>query len=92
MNKRELLDELRKLHDELLQLDDVDPPTLEALGQLIGSMNHLMDQSEEPGASTADVAGLRQGIYEQVERFETNHPMVTRFVAQLTDLLGMMGI
>ena len=99
MNEEELLTKLKVLHAELASLDDVDEPTREMLGQIASDINELVDrkaqraQAPEPSDDTADGnAASTSDISDRIEKFETDHPAVTRFLAQMTDLLAMLGI
>lgn len=99
MPKTELNDRLRNLHAELSDINNelgstqhVDDETMNALGQLVADVGGLVDRTKEViMTEEADISELQE-LNDRVLRFETEHPRLTRFVSQMTDLLAMMGI
>lgn len=95
---QEVLQRLRELHDELLSIneklggsDQVDEPTIDALGQLITDVSGIIDNAR--GVQDADPDGpARNELMQRITRLESDHPKVTSFLAQIVDLLGMSGI
>lgn len=97
MPKTELLVRLRELHEELSSINDdlrsadqVDEESIDALGQLVTDVSGLVDQAREVN-SIEDSAG-HHDLLDRISQFETQHPRVTGFLSQVTDLLAMMGI
>ena len=98
MPNTELLVRLRELHEELSSINDdlkvaeqVDDESIDALGQLVTDVSDLVDQAHEinlPDESTAE----HHDLLDRISQFETQHPRVTGFLSQITDLLAMMGI
>ncbi len=92
MEKKELLTRLESLQQELLEQADVDQNTLDDLGTLVTTMNSLVEHHSSANRNSKETASLRHRLVNQIEQFETNHPFVTKFLSQMTDFLGMMGI
>ncbi len=97
MTNTDLLIRLRALHEELSTMNDdlsssetIDEETIEALGQLITDVNVLVDQARENNGQEG--ATVHNDVLDRISRFETQHPRVTRFLSQVTDILAMMGI
>lgn len=97
MTNTDMLIRLRELHEELSTMNDdlssgetVDEATIEALGQLITDVNGLVDQAR--GSGDSDEIPESNDVLDRISRFETQHPRVTAFLSQVTDILAMMGI
>ncbi|MFT7630189.1 MAG: hypothetical protein ACI87E_001195 [Mariniblastus sp.] len=98
MSKTELLIRLRDLHEDLsginIDLDSkeqIDEDTIDALGQLATDVGGLIDQAKDLVENdSSDEA--HQDLLDRVASFDTQHPKVTRFLSQMTDLLGLIGI
>ena len=97
MTNTDLLIRLRELHTELSTMNDdlsssepVDDDTIDALGQLITDVNVLVDQARE--ANAIDEETHQNDVMDRISRFESQHPRVTSFLSQVTDILAMMGI
>ena len=96
MTNTDLLIRLRNLHEELsaINLDvepgeQVDDSTIDALGQLVTDVGTLIDQAK--GVSEeSDVD--HKTLVDRVVEFDREHPRVSRFLTQMTDLLAMVGI
>ena len=100
MSNVELLYKLRNLHEELSFINDdlesvkqVDEETIDALGQLVTDVSQLIDRAKESASQAEEPdLGERHDLLDQIMKFETDHPRVTRFLSQVTDVLAMMGI
>lgn len=101
MTKSEILAKLRNLHEELNSINDdcrlseqVDEETIDALGQLITDAVDMLDHPQVAEVPQGDQqpAFDHSVLKDRIEQFETDHPHVTRFLSQFTDLLAMMGI
>ena len=98
MSNVEILIKLRDLHEELSVLNDdmksaekVDDETIDALGQLVTDVGELVDRAKQKAEDEPEPAEASQ-IMDRIHRFETDHPGVTRFLSQLTDVLAMIGV
>ena len=100
MTNTDILIKLRDLHEELSNINDdlkvaeqVDEQTIDALGQLVTDVGSLMDRTSEINESAeAGDAEHPDQLMARVRQFESDHPSVTRFLSQVTDVLGMFGI
>ena len=74
----------------LQAVDRIDEETREALGQLVTDVGAIMDHDRSAG----DVEDLteRHALLDRIMKFETDHPRVTRFLSQITDVLVLLGI
>ncbi len=98
MSNVEILIKLRDLHEELSGINDdmrstekVDDETIDALGQLVTDVGVLVDQARQMSAEATDVPERNQ-LLSRIQQFESDHPGVSRFLSQVTDVLGMIGI
>jgi len=98
MTNTDLLVRLRDLHEELSSInsDDkqgghVDEETIDALGQLVTDVGQLVDKSTET-IGGIEVADEHQDLLDRIVQFNNEHPSVSQFLTQMTDLLAMMGI
>ena len=98
MTTTKLLIKLRDLHEELAAIHEdqqIDDQMVEALGQLVSDIGQLVDRapsSSETNPPSVDGAQLMDRIMDLECQFETQHPRISQFLSQLTDVLAMMGI
>ena len=99
MAKTDLLIRLRELHEELSSINDdlnsaeqVDEATIDALGQLVTDVGGLVDHAKEVTEEAIEEPQESHELVERIMKFETEHPRVTGFLSQVTDLLAMIGI
>jgi hypothetical protein len=98
MSKTEILVKLRSLHEDLAAINDnrklaeqVDEQTIDALGQLITDIGLILDRKQTE--KTQEVTAFSEhDLVERVQNFESKHPLVGRFLTQVSDLLGNMGV
>lgn len=80
---------LDQLHRELLAIKEVDPQTLESLQLIAVDIRNLLEKRDEPiTRQESEVSSIR----DQIEKLESEHPLVTRFLSQMTDFLAQLGI
>lgn len=94
MTKADLLIKLRDLHEELSTINDdlqneekVDEETIDALGEIVTDVSRLVDVAKENAGLSDD-----EEVLDRILQFQSDHPNVTRFLSQVTDMLAMMGI
>ncbi|MGI9519198.1 MAG: DUF4404 family protein [Pirellulaceae bacterium] len=99
MANPELLMKLRQLHEELSlmeaelnRLDGVDESTIDALGQLTTDVSALVDRANQITKADEPAAAHESDVFDRIHKFESEHPQVTRFLSQLTDVLASIGI
>lgn len=84
-----LTQRLDQLHRELFAMKEVDPQTIESLKLVAIDIRNLLEKRDVPIAKReSDVSSIRG----QIERLESEHPIVTRFLSQVTDVLAQLGI
>jgi hypothetical protein len=98
MTKTDVLVRLRELHEKLSAINedlkdsnDVDEATIEALGQLVSDISVAVDSAKSESGNGAD-AWSPNTLQERVLNIESQHPRITGFLSELSDLLGMLGI
>jgi hypothetical protein len=80
---------LAELHQELENVDSVDPALLELLKQVDGDIHELLE-SQSPAAEETSALMLR--IEELGASFAAKHPATERFFQELISTLGRLGI
>ena len=88
---RDLHEELSSINDDLKSADQVDEDSIDALGQLVTDVSNLVDQAREINVDE-DENPEHHDLLDRISKFETQHPRVSGFLSQVTDLLAMMGI
>ncbi len=99
MSNPELLNRLRDLHEELADINEeikstqqIDDETASALGEIVKDVGNLVDQTREASPSTAEDHNEHSELHDRIIKFEADHPQVTSFLTQISELLAMMGI
>lgn len=87
MSKEAFLLRLEELVGELNAMRSTDPASLEALRQVSADLRTLLEQEKDAKPATL-VAVAR----DRIEQLECEHPVVARFLAELTDSLALLGI
>ncbi len=90
--RKKLLAGLAELHNELKDAQDLEKPVMDALLEVAADIRALAERRDSEGAGLAGDVEQHSFLSEQVAKFETNHPAATRFLSQLTELLGSIGI
>ena len=89
MTKENLLRQLEQLRQELLTIGELDRQSTASLQCLLSDIQNLLEQPDRYAApDEAEAKSLR----DQIERFESEHPAMTRFLSQLTESLASLGI
>lgn len=96
MSKEEMLQRLNYLHLELTEInrdlgedETVDEATVDALGQLVTDVGGLIERAND--LIETEAHGQQQ-VRDRIQEFQIDHPRVSQFLTQVTDLLAMMGI
>ena len=84
-----LLQRLERLHQELANVKEVDSRTIESLERLNADFRRLL---ESPKSDETDTPSEVTSIREQIEQLNSAHPLVVRFVSQVTEGLASLGI
>lgn len=91
---RDLHVELSDINEDLTSVNKVDEETVDALGQLVTDVGALVDRANHIVGSVDSIEPELQhaDLMDRIKRFENDHPRVTRFLSQVTDLIAMIGI
>lgn len=84
MNNQELTELLRKLHDELDDIKDVDEKSLQLLRDLEKDIDDVLERSDQDSV----VERIRNAIRE----FEVTHPSLTAMLSEISNILSNAGI
>ena len=84
--RAELEATLSKLHDQLNDVTDLDEGDAEQLRRSVAEIQATLDRQDVSSFS------LAQRLHERVQEFGDSHPVLTREVGRVADLLGQMGI
>ncbi len=85
MNNQELHDLLVKVHDEIEQTDAIDEKSRELLRDLDEHIRNLIEG--EPHA-----AGVAEQLEFAIQHFEVTHPVFSKLLTRLMEILSGAGI
>ena len=88
MSRHELHEPLERLQAEIEKLGEDDEAIKERMTQLVTDLEHRLGSAEEPEHEPQLIEGLRQNI----ERIEVEHPRLTGVLNQIMVELSNMGI
>ena len=86
MSDEEIRQTLTRLHQELENADHVEPELQALLKQVDADIHKVLGASGEPAE------GLAERVEELVAQFAAAHPQAERFLRELVDSLGKLGI
>jgi DNA polymerase III sliding clamp (beta) subunit (PCNA family) len=92
---RDLHEELSGINIDLKAVDQIDDQTIDALGQLVTDASALVDQAKtlpSESATRDTIEDEHQDLLDRIINFENNHPRVSKFLTQMTDLMTMIGV
>ena len=94
MESHELTAKLTQLHNELSQVDRVDPESLALLRQLTADIGRLLDRKEEAGGGDDDDddEGVTSGLRDLMLKYESEHPELAITLGKVADALAAIGI
>lgn len=99
MANTELLNRLRDLHKELAEINEeiisaeqIDDQTAAALGEIVQDVGNLVNRSHEVELASDESDENHSELQDRIVKFEVDHPQVTGFLAQISEILAMMGI
>ena len=91
MDKRELLDHLEQLHDELSKAEHInDEETLRLLRALTSDLDKLHLGDSEPKQD--EVRSTATRLRDVILKFETEHPQVAGLIEKISTGLANIGI
>lgn len=88
MSKEDIREIVRRLHQEVGQTQELDPPSIEALRSIMGEIQELLDKQQEDAESST----LSERLSNWISQLEARHPQLTSLLSQVTDRLSDMGI
>ena len=91
MRLRELHEELSSMNDDLKNMEEIGQETIDALGELVSDVSELADQADAAQRAHTELEE-EHDLSDRILQFRADHPRVTRFLSQITDVLAMMGI
>lgn len=85
MSHQELNDALEVVHQQLAEADHLDPQDVEKLLETMNEIQAtLSDQSQENS--------LSDQVSSSARKFEESHPVLTKTLGRVADMLQQMGI
>jgi predicted XRE-type DNA-binding protein len=90
MDKQQLDEILRELHNELRQTKSVDENERRILQQLMADIQEILEQREYDQAYPYNRFDER--IKNAIEEFGVSHPRITTLMGQIADMLSRIGI
>lgn len=90
MERDQLLDTLRRLHQELSQSDSIDAQTREAFDKVAADVERLTDP-EQP-TTDEEAAESKEGLNGLLSEFEAEHPRLAEMIGRVADGLANLGI
>ena len=90
MNKDRIRTLLQSIHSSGGNLEDVDLEDRQLLLQLHDDIEALLELSSEAPIDRKD--DVRTGLSGAMERLEENHPILTRSIGHIAELLSGIGI
>ena len=86
MSDEEIRRTLTRLHEELENADHVEPALQSLLKEVDADIHKILGTAGDPPE------GLRERVDELVAQFAAAHPQADRFLRELVDSLGKLGI
>ena len=90
MNKKQLDERLKELHNELKRIKSVDEKELQILEQLNADIQDILEQQESDQSHSYDQ--LDERLKSAMEQFAASHPQITSLMGQIADMLARIGI
>lgn len=88
MDRHQLHRELDRLHQELEDVDNLDPEGRDKLRKIQADIRDLLDH-ERPAERYGDLGNqLRDSVY----HFDASHPVLARRLAQVIDSLALFNL
>ena len=76
----------------LARSEHLEPETLEALGDLAGDIQQLIESNDPDSHATTGLSGVSERLSGWIDRFELEHPELTHTLSQVAERLADMGI
>ena len=85
MSHQELTDALNVVHQQLAESDHLDPEDVEKLRETIGEIQAVLGEQPQDGS-------LSERVSSAARDFEESHPVLTKTLGRVADMLQQMGI
>lgn len=85
MSHQELTDALEVVHQQLADSDHLDPSDVEKLRETIVEIQAVLGEQEKDGS-------LSERVSSSARKFEESHPVLTKNLGRVADMLQQMGI
>ena len=85
MSHQELTDALKVIHQQLADADHLDPDDVENLRGTIVEIQAVLGEQDQDGS-------LSEQISNSARKFEESHPVLTKTLGRVADMLQQMGI
>jgi hypothetical protein len=85
MSHQELTDALEVVHQQLAESDHLDPGDVEKLRETIGEIQAVLGEQQQDGS-------LSDRVSSSARKFEESHPVLTKTLGRVADMLQQMGI
>ncbi|HMK87732.1 MAG TPA: DUF4404 family protein [Steroidobacteraceae bacterium] len=96
MDPKLLRDQLAQLHEELVNVRDVDPASTELLAEVLEDIQRLLKRGSSAAVPGRAAPGGAIPLSERLEKiavqFEVAHPTLAASSRRLIDLLGKAGL
>ncbi|HSE32549.1 MAG TPA: DUF4404 family protein [Pyrinomonadaceae bacterium] len=89
MEKRELHQELERLHADLHEIESLDKEDREILFRLEQDIRRIL---EDKGTDREQYQGLIDRLGDAITKFEAAHPKTTLMMRQVLDQIAYLGI
>ena len=83
---------LDELHQQLNDVDEIDPALREQLGSALRDIQMALQARAAGNPPAAGTDSVAQRLQEAAREFEENHPALSGTIGSLIDALGRMGI
>jgi Domain of unknown function (DUF4404) len=89
MSHQELTEALKVVHRELAESDHLDPDEVEKLRTTMQEIQAVLNRQT---ADAEDTGGLSEQITSSARWFQETHPVLTKTLGRVADILQQMGI
>ena len=90
MNKKQLDERLKELHNELKRIKSIDEKELQILEQLNTDIQGILAQHETDQSHSYEQ--LDERLKSAMEQLAASHPQITSLMGQIADMLARIGI
>jgi hypothetical protein len=92
MDPNDLRGQLLKLHEELTQIEQIDPRSRQPLAEIMEDVKRLLEPAGAPSAAVPARPSLSNRLGKIAVQFEADHPTLAESALRLVDLLVKAGL